>query len=233
VPDGVVLPHLTHLRLHQKVADTRWPAAAFPNLQSLHLITPATSSPHQQDCIPGSSSITQLTLWAYPQYFVGMQPEAAQMQAMAAALPQLRALHFILPSEAESIFNAEDQRSCFQAWLHALAGFTQVEQLTLLVPKCFIALHNLQPAPPATEDLLRALCKLQQLQQLTLQGWVWDVSPLLLVGLEVGLPQLSSIRLEGRVGCGQELAPKKAELQASMRRVAAGMRPGLQLEYVE
>jgi hypothetical protein len=159
-----------------------------------------------------------------------MSAEGA-MQAMAAALPQLRALHLTLPAAVEDM-EAEDRCRCLQHWLVDISEFTQIQQLTLTVPNCCIESgSNLQPAVPQ-EYKVREQCKLQQLQQLTLQGWVWEVSAELVVGLEVGLPQLSSIRLEGCGGYGQEVAAKKAELRESMQRAAAGLRPGLQLEYV-
>jgi hypothetical protein len=159
------------------------------------------------------------------------------MQAMAAALPQLRALHFILPAATDNFAipeEAEEQRRYLQAWLDAVSGFTQLQQLKLTVSTVVYRTVPSNPQPPALqEDILRALSKLQQLRQLTLQGWVWEVSPLLVAGLATGLPQLSSIWLEGCGGYGQEAEARKAEVEQRMRRVAAGLRPGLQLQYMK
>jgi hypothetical protein len=159
------------------------------------------------------------------------EPKPANLQGMASALPQLRALHLILPAEIEHL-TPVGQRSCLTAWLGAVSAFTQIQQLTLTVPNCHISKSDVRPAVPQ-EDTLRALCKLQQLQQLTLHGWAWDVSPVFAVGLEVGLQQLTSLQLEGCGGHGQAALHAKAEMQESMERVAAGMRPGMQLEYIQ
>jgi hypothetical protein len=155
------------------------------------------------------------------------EPDSADLQAMAAALPQLHELQLIQPAEIQDEMS-HDPREFLQAWLGALSGFTQIQQLTLTVPNYHMDADDLQPVLPQ-EVVLRALCKLQQLQQLTLHGGVWGVSPLFVVGLEVGLQQ----RLEGCGGYGQAVAEKKAKMQESMEDVAAGMRPGLQLVYIE
>jgi hypothetical protein len=62
---------------------------------------------------------------------------------------------------------------------------------------------------------------------------VWGVSPLFVVGLEVGLQQLTSIRLEGCGGWGHSAAQAKSEMPEGLEGVAAEMRPGLQLVYIE
>jgi hypothetical protein len=73
----------------------------------------------------------------------------------------------------------------------------RIQQLTLTASTCYIlTLRNMQPVAPQ-ESILRELSKLQQLQQVTLRGWVWEVSPLLVAGLKRLLLQLSSIRLKG------------------------------------
>jgi hypothetical protein len=53
----------------------------------------------------------------------------------------------------------QDQQELLQAWLGALSGFTQIQQLTLTVPNCWISSSELQPVLPQ-EDVLRALYKL-------------------------------------------------------------------------
>jgi hypothetical protein len=231
--DSAVLPHLTYLRCYQSSRGGWWPAVASPNLQSLYLISPAREFPSRPQHIPGCSSITQLTLCVCPEAFneQDTKPNAANLRAMAAALPQLRALQLIIPAEIRHLA-AVNQRRCLCAWLGALSGFTQIQQLTLTVPNYHMDADDLQPVLPQ-EVVLRALCKLQQLQQLTLHGWVWGVSPLFVVGLEVGLQQLTSIRLEGCGGGGQAAAGSKAEMRESVHGLAADMRPGLQLVYIE
>jgi hypothetical protein len=150
---------------------------------------------------------------------------------MAAALRQLRALHVMIPAEIAD-FNLDYQRSYLRAWLWALSGITQIQRLSFTEPSGRFAGLDLQPVL-LQEDALRALCKLQQLQQLTLQGWVWGVSPVFVIGLELGLQQLTSIRLGGCGGWGRAAEQQKAAIREGMERVAAGMRPGLQLVYTE
>ncbi|KAF6264791.1 hypothetical protein COO60DRAFT_1482629, partial [Scenedesmus sp. NREL 46B-D3] len=139
VPAGVVLPHLSYLRLYQYPADVEWPADAFPSLKK----------------IPGSSSIAELTLCPCPFAFHDgqTQPVAEDMQQLAAALPQLQSLHLILPSELDGAVAADEQQEFAMAWLQSLTGFTQLQQLAVTVPNRHITSSGLLPVV-RQEDVL-------------------------------------------------------------------------------
>jgi hypothetical protein len=179
--------------------------------------------------IPGSSSITELTLTLHYWFPGDLIPSAAAASAaiMAAALPRLRSLNIEVP---ECPARGE-LRCCLLPWLQALPAFTQLQQLAVTVPEsdCAHRCSNHHEEPlVAPEAVVHALCQLSQLQHLTLSGWPWDVSPLLVVSLELGLPQLTKIKFEDYGPAGDQ------EQQAAVRQgMAAGLRAGLQMEFVD
>jgi hypothetical protein len=159
---------------------------------------------------------------------------------MALTLPRLRKLHLVVTGCYDV---KRSERQCVLPWLRALSAFTQLQELAVIVPRC-ICCHERDDAccsnrgPSfAAADVLLALYKLPQLQCITLSGWVWDVSPLFVVGLGAVLTQLRSLRFEGCQGCGYgakvDQQADTAAIREGMVHVASGLSAGLQVEYVE
>jgi hypothetical protein len=231
VPSGARLPYLTALRVSQYSSETQWPADAFPQLQSLHLEIFKDALPVQAVNIPGSSSITELTMSPYSFW----EPDAARVQAMALALPQLRKLQLVVTGHY-----GRDGEQCVVPWMQALSAFTQLQELAIKVEHCRYNCSCHSRVPPEQlllpEDVLFALCKLPQLHCLTLSGWAWNVSPLFVAALGPVLTQLSSIRFEGCDGCrgeGPAHEAYAAAIRQRMVRAAARVRAGLLVEYVK
>lgn len=227
VPPGTVMPHLTRLSVYQGIP--MWPEGVFPKLQSLQLIIDPSRVPCQPENIPGCSTVTELQLGiqADGTSRAHSPPDMEDIQGIRTAVTT--SLELVIPRELERLCRA-DRVEVALALVEALAAFTQVQQLAVILPNSLATFPCLERAV-RPDDMLRAISKLKQLQRLTLAGWPWGVSPILVEGLEAALPQLQEIRLEGCCGRGEHLDKKKAKAAQGIEQLRGSLRPGLQVVW--